>query len=62
MLGFIGIWSLIVGINATKATINVARLWILLPRLFYWKNKPKFIIAKSHNGKNIVAIDTIGNL
>lgn len=60
--GFGGIWSRIVGINATKAIIKAAIDAILSDKVLSWKNIPKLMIAKSHNGRKIVAKATVGNL
>jgi len=57
-----GIWSLIVGIKATKAIINEAIEAILSAKVLSWKKIPKLMIANSHNGKKIVAKATKGNL
>ena len=62
IFGFGGICYLIVGIKATKAIINAAILAILSANTLFWKNIPKFITPKSHKGKKIVAIVTIGYL
>jgi hypothetical protein len=62
IFGYGGIWLRTVGINATKAIITVDIEATLSARLFSWKNITRLMIASSHSGRNITAIDTYGNL
>ena len=51
-----------IGISATKAIAIADNDPILSPTEVSWKNIAKFIIAKSNNGKNIVAAESQGCL
>jgi hypothetical protein len=62
IFGLGGIIYLIVGIKATNAIIIPEIDPTLSPMLVFWKNIPKFITAKIHKGKNIVAKYTDGYL
>lgn len=62
ILGFGGIWSLIVGIKATKAIIKAAIEAILSAKLLSWKKIPKLMMASNQRGRKMVARATIGNL
>lgn len=60
--GLGGMFSLMVGIRATKAIIIPDIEPTLSPIDVFWKNIDKLITANNHNGKNIVANVSNGNL
>jgi hypothetical protein len=62
ILGLGGIWSLMVGINATKEIRIEAIEAIRSLSPLFWKKIPKFITASNQRGRKIVANETYGNL
>jgi hypothetical protein len=51
-----------VGISEIKAIINDAIEAIRSESGSFWKNIPRFMIAKDHNGRKIVAKEAMGCL